>query len=155
MIDGLEATLGIYAATFVVAVLSGFIPVVNAELYLIGVAVVTGNVWLAVVLGVIVAAGQMVAKIGIYQAARSASSLGGRRGPKYEAKLAKARALVDKWRDKPFVLLFVSASTGLPPFFIVSLLAGMLSIKFRPFVTIGMLGRTLRFVTIALVALLF
>ncbi|MGE0869016.1 MAG: hypothetical protein AB7P03_10645 [Kofleriaceae bacterium] len=154
MIDGLEATIGIYAATFVVAVLSGFIPVINAELYLIGVAVVTGNVWLAVVLGVIVAAGQMVAKIGIYQAARGASSLGSR-GPKYEAKLAKARALVDKWRDKPFVLLFVSASTGLPPFFIVSLLAGMLSIKFRPFVTIGMLGRTLRFVTIALLALLF
>lgn len=152
MIDGLEATLGIYAASFVVAVLSGFIPIVNAEIYLVGVAVVTGNLALAVVLGVIVAAGQMVAKIGIYRAMRGATQLAA--GGKHEAKLAKARAYVERWRDKPLALVLVSAATGLPPFYIVSLAAGMIGLRFRPFVVVGMVGRTLRFVTIALLALL-
>lgn len=152
MIDGLEGTVGIYLATLVVAALSGLIPIINAEIYLIGVALYTRSIPLAIVLGIIVAVGQMIAKIAIYQAALKATNL--RPGGKFATKIEKARALVDRWRDKPLTLIFVSASVGLPPFFLVSILAGMLKVKFRPFVLLGLLGRSLRFVTIALLALL-
>jgi membrane protein YqaA with SNARE-associated domain len=152
VIDGLEASVGIYAASLIIGVLSGVIPIVNAELYLIGVVLLTGNLPAAVILGVIVAVGQMIAKIALYQAARGATNLG--RNTKFGAKLEKARALVDRWQGKPITLLFLSATTGIPPFFIVSVLAGMLAIRIQTFVVVGLVGRILRFVTIALAALL-
>lgn len=151
MIDGVVATLGIYAATLVVATLSGLIPVVNAELYLIGVAIATNDPWLAVILGLIVALGQMIGKALIYQASRGASNFAAK---KRAGSIHRARALVERWRDKPLILTFVSATAGLPPFFIVSILAGLLEIRFRSFLILGFAGRSVRFVTIALLAVL-
>jgi membrane protein YqaA with SNARE-associated domain len=100
---------------------------------------------------VIVAIGQMIAKIGLYHAARGAGVLGNR--TKLAASLAKARALVDRWEDKPLTLLFVSAVLGLPPFYLVSLLAGLVGIRFRTFLLLGILGRVIRFVALALLVL--
>lgn len=62
--------------------------------------------------------------------------------------------MVERWQGKPLTLLFVSAVTGLPPFYVVSLLAGILEIRLKWFIAIGLIGRILRFVTIALATLL-
>ena len=42
-------------------------------------------------------------------------------------------------------MLFASASTGFPPFYVVSVASGALHIQFRRFLLIGFLGRTIRF----------
>ena len=154
MLHSLEGTIGIYGATLVVAALSGFIPVINAEIYLVAVTLAMRSVPLAIVLGLIVAIGQMAAKVGIYKVSAGAARKA-KTSEKIQAKLDKVHALMAKWKDKPFALVFVSAVVGVPPFFVVSILAGMLKLDFKKFLVLGTIGRTLRFVTIALVALLF
>lgn len=140
-----------FAASFAVAIISGLVPVVNAELYLVGVVLAVGGIPEALLLAVIVALGQMVAKIVMYQAALRATNLG-KRSPRLEPKIEKARAYVEKWRSKPLSVSFVSATLGLPPFYLVSLVAGMLQVPFRAFFIVGLIGRTLRFATIAVIA---
>jgi len=66
-------------------------------------------------------------------------------------KSAPPKADFDRWRDRPRWVLWASATFGLPPFYIISLLAGALEIRLRTFCVIGMTGRVLRFS--ALVAL--
>jgi membrane protein YqaA with SNARE-associated domain len=154
MIDSVEAALGIYAASLAVGVLSGLVPIVNGELYLIGVVLLTGNVWAALALAVLVGLGQMIAKVILYQAARGATNAGNKDG-KIARKIEKARAKIDKWKDKPLMVTFISAVTGLPPFYLITLLAGVLEVRFRTFLILGIIGRTIRFVAIALIALLF
>ena len=151
MIDSIEASVGIYLATLIVSVLSGLVPVVNGELYLIAAIVVAGDPTIALVLAVIVAIGQMIAKIGLYFAARGATELG--RSTRLGAKLERAQLLVERWRNKPLTLLSISAVTGLPPFYLVSLVAGVVRIRFGVFLVLGLAGRVIRFVALALIVL--
>lgn len=149
MLDSIVAALGIYAGTLVVGVLSGLVPIVNGELFLIGVVLLTGQLWPALALAVLVAVGQMIAKVILFKAAHGATELGkeSRLGRKIEA----ARAKIDKWREKPLAITFVSALTGLPPFYIVTLLAGALGVRFKTFLILGIIGRVIRFVALALI----
>lgn len=153
MIDGTSAMLGVYAAAFGFAALSGVIPLLNAEVYLVGAVLVMGKLPAAVALGVVVAAGQMVAKAGIYHAVHGATNLAGRR--KHARGLERARALAERWRDRELALVFVSSSVGLPPFYVVSILAGALEVPFKKFMALGFVGRSIRFVAIAVAAAAF
>jgi membrane protein YqaA with SNARE-associated domain len=153
MIDSMEGALGIYLASFLIAVASGVIPLVNAEIYLVGVVLAVGGIPEALVLALLVSLGQMCAKAVIYQTARGATTLGQKSGG-FASKLERARSRVEKWKNKPLGVTFVSASLGLPPFFIVSMVAGILEVRFRSFLLVGFAGRTLRFGTIALLAAL-
>jgi membrane protein YqaA with SNARE-associated domain len=151
VIDSVEGILGVYLATFAIAVVSGVVPVVNAELYLIGVVLAVGGIPEALALALLVALGQMIAKAVIYRASRGAAQFGERRTQKLAAKLERARALAERHRRKPLGVTFVSASLGLPPFYVVSILAGILEVRFRAFFAVGLAGRSLRFGTIAVV----
>ena len=64
----------------------------------------------------------------------------------------KTRASLDKWHERaegrPWFtagLLFVSASTGIPPYAITAVLAGTLRVPFWIFMVTGLAGRGLRF----------
>ena len=41
--------------------------------------------------------------------------------------------------------MFVSASSGFPPFYVVSIAAGMLTFPLLPFIVFGFAGRLIRF----------
>lgn len=71
-----------------------------------------------------------------------------------DKRLVKARELVHRWRDRPLFLVFLSATIGLPPFYVVSIVAGIVELRFRAFVVVGFAGRTIRFATIAVIAAL-
>jgi membrane protein YqaA with SNARE-associated domain len=146
--DDIAAVLGIYAATLVAGVLSGLVPIVNSELYLIGAVLVTGDTPTALVLAGILAVGQMAAKAVLYQIARGSVKTGTGR---FARGLEKAKSKIERWRTKPLMVAFVSSVTGLPPFYLVSLVAGLLEIRFVTFLWIGLTGRLIRFVTIALI----
>ncbi len=152
MTDSVEAAAGVYLASFAIAVVSGVVPIVNAELYLIGLVLAIGGVPEALVLAVLIAAGQMIGKGLLYQTARSATLLGARRTPRLADRLERARHRVERWRSKPYTVTFVSASVGLPPLYLVTLAAGILDIRFRAFLLVGFAGRTLRFGTIGVLA---
>lgn len=151
LVDSIVAALGIYAGTLVVGVLSGLIPIINGELFLVGVVLLTGRPGPAIVLALLVAIGQMIAKFVLYKMAHGATGL--KKESRFAKKLEAAKSKVEKWKDKPLAITFVSALTGLPPFYIVTLLAGALGVRFSTFLILGIIGRVVRFVALALLVL--
>lgn len=137
--------------SLLVGLVSALLPVVNVEAYLgVQAAVLPGgSVWL---LGLAAAVGQMVGKLAWYYL--GASSLNWRwvrRGlekPKARARLARWQ---ERTHDRPVyagAVVLVSALTGLPPFAILSVVAGQLRMNLSLFLVLGLVGRWLRFVAI-------
>jgi membrane protein YqaA with SNARE-associated domain len=139
-VDELVARVGLPLATFVYCIASGFIPVVNAELFLLGAAALAPGELLPVIT-ILAAAGQMVAKSGMYLGGRGVVRLP---SEKRKADLEALRARVARWKSRDLLVL-VSAALGLPPFFAVSILAGTLRFPFPRFLVAGFLGRLVRF----------
>lgn len=134
---------GLYLGTFLYGVLAGLIPfVVPAEFLLFGIAAKYTDWRVLAICAFLVAAGQMVAKVILYYGARGAIA---RAKGKRREQIDRVQAKLDKWKDKPLWLLFVSSTIGLPPLYVVSLLAGALKIRMRAFIAVGMLGRCIRF----------
>ena len=138
--DALVGQLGYPLATFVYCVGSGFIPVLNAELFLVGVAALAPRESLPAV-AALAAAGQMIAKSGMYLGGRGVVNLP--KGKRRED-IERWQARVERWRSKDLLVLF-SAAVGLPPFFVTSIFAGTLRFPFFRFLVAGYAGRLLRF----------
>jgi membrane protein YqaA with SNARE-associated domain len=143
------------AGVFVLAFVSAFVPVVSIELALV-VAAATGTSGRLLVAQVLVAAaGQMVGKCCFFVGGRTAitswtrrkkphRSRGGRRLGALVARAARQRAAAT-------VTVFVSAVTGLPPFALVSTLAGAWRLRLSSFFVLGLAGRSARFAGVLLV----
>jgi membrane protein YqaA with SNARE-associated domain len=147
--EHLLTSLGLYGGTLVVCFVSGLVPLVNAEAFLLAV-----STWAvsspAQLPGVVVCAavGQMTAKVLLYFAGMGVLEMP--RG-RYREKIERARKRVEAWRKRPYLIFAVSSSVGLPPFLLVSIVAGALKIGFRAFCLIGLAGRTLRFAVVAII----
>jgi membrane protein YqaA with SNARE-associated domain len=133
--------LRLCAVTFLVCFVSGLVPLVHSEAYLVSVSALSP---LGVILPLTLSAalGQMTAKVVLYFGGRGVVRLPLGR---HRQKVAAAQARFEKRKGSTGVFLFVSAFTGLPPFLAVSVLAGMLRLALRDFVVAGLLGRFLRF----------
>ena len=127
--------------TYLVCFVSGLVPLVHSEAYLVSVSAVSP---FGAILPLTLAAalGQMTAKVMLYFGGRGVVRLPlGRHRQRVDA----AQARFEQRRGSTRAFLFVSAFTGLPPFLAVSVLAGMLRLALRDFVVAGLLGRFLRF----------
>lgn len=148
-VDAMGAELGIYAGTFAICFIGGLVPVVNSEVWLVAVTLLVASPAPLPAVVVLAAAGQMAAKSLLYFTAMGAFDLPQGR---YRDKIDKARAALARWKRRPNLLLFTSASVGLPPLYVTTLLAGALGYRYRAFLVVGMLGRVTRFaVVVALV----
>jgi len=131
-------------ATFGVALVGGLVPLVNVEVYLVGVAVAIPG---ASVLPLVLAAGlgQMLAKIVLYGVGLGVVRVSTRRGAleRVVARLAGGGAGAR-------TVVFASALVGVPPFYAVSVAAGTLRLGLPSFVALGFCGRILRFAAILL-----
>jgi membrane protein YqaA with SNARE-associated domain len=128
----------VWVATLAAAFLSGFVPLVNIEAYLLGAAaLVPGAPPLLVI--VPAALGQMAAKAVLFLGGRGLIGL-----PLRIRERALAVSVHLGTRRRP-ALVFTSALTGLPPFYVVSVAAGMLSFRPGSFLLAGLAGRLLRF----------
>lgn len=133
--------------TFVYCIASGVIPVFHAEAYLITMSALLPPAFgLPLVLAA--AAGQMIAKSAMYFAGRGVVRLPGERMHRL---VAKAEEWGRNRRGVESSLVFVSASTGFPPFYVTSIACGMLKVPFLPFVSLGFLGRLIRFTVAVLI----
>src|SRR5262245_14975906 len=140
-VEQLLGPLGLYAATYAVSVVSAVFPVINAELYLIGVgAAVSDEALVPVVL--LSALGQMTGKAGLYAGGRGLLKL--RPGSRTGA-VERLHSRVLEKKGSTGALLFASAFLGLPPFYVLSIVAGMLHVRFAAFLLLGFVGRALRF----------
>ena len=139
------------ASTFGICFVSALIPLVNAEAYLGGVGVLSDNagIWgLAVVAGL----GQMAGKVIWYQLGRSSLNW---RWVRRKTESTKWQNRFETWqrrtRGSPWivgVLVFVSAAVGLPPFAVISVLAGQLRVPLWLFLLTGLTGRVIRFAAV-------
>jgi membrane protein YqaA with SNARE-associated domain len=137
--------LGLISVSFVVCFVSGFLPLVNAEAYLLSVSALS-PARVAVPLTVAGALGQMLAKALLYLSGRGIVRVPlGRHGDRVKQKMAQARAQLEKHSRHTGSLLFASAFLGLPPFYFVSIIAGTLRLPFGLFFGAGLVGRVLRF----------
>lgn len=148
--DDLLAMLGIYGGTFVVSIIAGLVPLVNSELFLVGLVRLAVDRWTQLP-GIVVAAatGQMVAKIGLYYAGRGMLELP--RG-RYKAKIELVRQKIESWKKKPYLIYAVSSVLGIPPLYLTVLAAGAMKIRFSAFLAIGLCGRLVRFAVLVAIA---
>ena len=131
-----------------VSIASALVPLINIEVYLVGLAAVssTEGVWLLAAIGGL---GQMLGKLVWYHLGANALRWGWVRK---KVEKPKAKAKLELWQrrtqDRPLIgglLLFASAFSGFPPFAIVAVLAGQLRMNLWLFLVVGFVGRTLRF----------
>lgn len=129
------------------AVASALVPLINIEAILV-LAASQGPVptWLLVVAATV---GQMLGKLLWYYGGRELDRFGfvARRMERPRAKASMARWRV-RTEGRPWFCagaLFVSASTGVPPYAVLCVLAGTLRVPLPVFLVTGLLGRGLRF----------
>ena len=118
------------------AVASSLLPFVNAELLLLGLVLAAPGA--APLLAVVVAVGQMAGKSALFLGSRRLSH------GAIAARLARW-GLSGRQNVKGGPLVGLSALTGLPPFYLLSIAAPALGVRFRTFLVMGLAGRVLRF----------
>ena len=145
----LATALGFLAGSLVVGLVSGLVPVINTEAYLLAVAAFAPSDRLLPVV-VLTTLGQMIAKSLLYLAGSGAMSsrfLGAR-----AARLAEVKNRLEEAPTGVAALVFASASAGWPPFYLVSLAAGSLRYSLARFLLVGGSGRLIRFAALVAVA---
>ncbi|MGB7296588.1 MAG: VTT domain-containing protein [Candidatus Aminicenantales bacterium] len=132
---------GLYLTTYVVAVISGFVPVVNLEVYLVWVAAFTPCSQ-AVGIALLATLGQMTAKTLMYLAGAGVLKISVKKPGK---KLRAVQMKMAAWQHRMGIFLFSSAFLGVPPFYVVSIASGICRVPIAVFVIWGLAGRLLRF----------
>lgn len=109
----------------------------------------TDDTYPSIALAAVAAAGQMTGKLLWYWAGAGTTRL-----PWLRSKLDNPRveAAMARWRDRTVgrpvytgLVLFASAFAGLPPFMVMSVVAGVLRVRMWLFLGTGLIGRFLRF----------
>ncbi|HEX6560079.1 MAG TPA: hypothetical protein VF021_11470 [Longimicrobiales bacterium] len=133
--------LAILVSAFAGCFVGSLVPLVNTEVVVLAAAAAAPRSLLIPL--VLVAAGtQMLAKALLYAAGAGLLRLpAGRLSRRLQPAVERASQL----KGTSNTVLFVSATTGLPPFYLMSIAAGVLHLKFRKFMVIGFIGRVLRF----------
>ena len=148
--------IGWLLATAGTAALGSVFPLVNIELYLITVVSTTDTaVWW--VLGLAAAVGQVAGKTLFYLAGKGSFTLGERLGRMTQAKRGSRwaewlRRFHQRVEERPWwgvAVLFASAIPGVPPFTLMSFVAGAAGIRFVAFLLASLAGRGLHFLLVA------
>lgn len=139
--------LAVWLTTFGVAVLSAVIPVINIEIYLLGASALAPP---QMVIPLIVAGtlGQVIGKIALYYAGTGALKLPGKR---LQAALQRMNTQMQERPNMGNALVFVSATAGLPPYYLVTLAAGAARMNLPMFLAVSLVGRLIRFTIVVLV----
>lgn len=135
----------LFASLFGMSIASGLIPIINAELLVLGGVVAVDTPAMVVLVVVVASLGQMVAKVAMFAGAGQATRF---LGPSKMAKLETYKAKVEAHPNIVF-LVFISSLIGLPPLYVISILAGALDMVLWQFFVAGLLGRLLRFGVLA------
>jgi len=138
------------AGVFGLAVVSAFVPLVSIELVLVGAAATRSAESVLVAQVLAAAVGQMVGKSCFFLGGRAATRKKLRLSPKAQA-VQRFVARIAGQRAAPVLTVLVSAVTGLPPFALVSALAGTWRLRLSSFFVLGLAGRSARFAGVLLV----
>ncbi|MGD8279185.1 MAG: hypothetical protein PVH00_14200 [Gemmatimonadota bacterium] len=138
-----EAQLGLVPAclsAFFGCAVGSVIPLINTEVLVIGIAAATPTYlnWPLILMATV---GTMVGKMVLYLAGRGALKLRIRGRPKVDAFLDD----IQRRQGLTGSVLFLSATVGLPPFYIVTVASGAARLAVSRFLVLGFTGRFLRY----------
>jgi membrane protein YqaA with SNARE-associated domain len=140
---------------FLLALLAGFVPLFSVELALIVSAAAGTSIGMLLAQVAAAAAGQMIGKSCYFLGGRSACTWWKRKGRarpnRLGARLLEFVGRATRRRRVAAATVFVSASTGVPPFAVVSALAGGWRIRLSSFIVVGFAGKSARFAGVLLV----
>jgi membrane protein YqaA with SNARE-associated domain len=127
---------------FGLAVASAVFPWVNAEVIILSLPAMAPSKPALLLLLLVATAGHMTGKCFLYWAGRKGDRvLTGRAGKA----LTKWRERLETKPSKAVALVLISSVVGLPPFFLMTILAGALRMNFVVYLTAGTMGRLVRF----------
>jgi membrane protein YqaA with SNARE-associated domain len=132
--------------TLVVAVIGSLLPLSPIEPLLLAVAASVPAPFLLPVV-VLATVGHMAAKTLLYMGGHHAERAVPERR---RATLRRVRALVSRHRSARCLTVLVSAFTGTPPFYLVTICCGALRIPLSDYLVAGTIGRGLRFAAFTL-----
>ena len=140
-LESLFSGLNIYWATFLFCFAGGLVPVLNTEIYLMSIFAFAAPaaIWPLIL---IATCGQLISKTLVYLAGRGVIRFPLKR---HEKKMDTVKEKFDRWKNGPYLFIFISAFAGIPPFYAVTFFAGLIRLNLIKFLIFGFLGRFLRF----------
>jgi membrane protein YqaA with SNARE-associated domain len=142
--------LALVGGIFLLALLAGFVPFISIELALIVSAAAGASIGVLLALVAAAAAGQMIGKGCFFLGGRGAFAWNEGRSQRPRIRLP---GFVNRVRHRPrvaAVTVFISAATGVPPFAVVSPLAGGWRLRLSSFLVMGFAGKSARFACLVL-----
>lgn len=133
----------VWFSAFVGCAIGSVIPIVHTELLILGITAVTPGPD-GIPLVFLAATGTMVGKTILYYAGRGLLKFKFRNRHKIDEFIAKAK----RRQGVAGSVLFASAASGFPPFYVVTVASGILKLSVITFVTLGFVGRFLRFLAV-------
>jgi membrane protein YqaA with SNARE-associated domain len=147
--------LALVGGIFLLALVASFVPIFSVELALIVSAAAGTSIGVLLAQVAVAAIGQMIGKSFYFVGGRTAFQWcecrehAGRRGP--SARLFAFLTRKARQRRVAAATVFLSASTGVPPFALVSALAGGWRLRLTSFFVVGFAGKSARFAGMLLV----
>lgn len=147
--------IALVGGIFLVALVASFIPVFSIELALVVSAAAGTSIGLLLAQIAVAATGQMIGKSCYFLGGRTALQVcecrAHARSPGIGARVLGYVTRKARQRRVAAATVFLSASTGLPPFALVSALAGGWRIRLPSFFVVGFAGKAARFAGVLLV----
>ncbi len=135
----------IFLGTFIVCFVSGVIPIVNAELFLLALVPVLKTPALEHSAVLAATLGQMVSKIIIFGVCFKGMDNAWIQKKAPKKQVNKWHNRIEKLGWKMHLVSFSSAFAGFPPYFVLTVVLGFLRTSWTWFLVTGFLGRGLRF----------
>jgi len=132
---------GIYAGTFLYCLISGVVPVLNTEAFLVGVSLLAPRANLYAVWG-LATAGHLGGKVLLYFVGQGAIHIPSRR---IHRSLEKIRNKFSDFKRGVAATVFLSAFIAVPPFYPVTLLAGSVGVSLATYLLPAAVGLAARF----------
>jgi membrane protein YqaA with SNARE-associated domain len=139
---GADSALWIQLSCFVLSLVSAILPWTNGEVIVISLAAFLRSGVDLTTLAVVAAAGQMTGKALTYWAAREGLAP---KPDRQSERIARWRRRFEEAPRRSLALMLVSAVAGVPPFYLITILAGALRVPFGRFLIVGTCGRLLHF----------
>jgi membrane protein YqaA with SNARE-associated domain len=137
--------LAAWWTTFAVCMAGSVVPLINTEIYLVTAVALSPDAF-ALPLVVAAALGQMVGKVGMYFAGRGVLRLPSDR---LRGRIAAVQARLESRPRTGAAVLMASATVGIPPLYVMSIVCGAVRMNLVAFFVIGLVGRLLHFAAVA------
>ena len=150
--QSLLESFGIYGGSLIVAFIAGLFPLFSIEIFLMGLtAALAPPVETVAVCCLLAALSHQVSKTITYYAGVGALEHG-----KMKDKIERNRERIARWNKAPHVMLTLGGAFGIPPLWILGIVARpLMGIKILPFTVIIFVTRLGRFMVLATIPLLF